>query len=1022
MANYQLTQTGAQVQNLLNDISNKAPLTNPSFSGIPTAPTASVGTNTTQIATTEFVKDMFENGSERAYVKTAANQVINTLTQHQSSRTFNIGIMSDLHIYTNRDYDYDYTNKATYYNYHSARHACQGMAYISKAIHLNACAMLGDYIVGNYNNWLSYEGDGVASINRLASEIQSDQNIRLIGNHDQGYDGTQLDPSYLYPFITGFNKNMIAGDFNRGYGYFDNNIYKLRIIILNTCEYNSNTSDRSGIVMSNAQNKWFAQALDLSEKSDAAEWQILILSHHPLDWETSNTAITTIQANILAAYEYGNTITIDGTVFNFGNKNKSIIIGNIHGHLHNYLTGTITGTHYKRWCCPAVCYDSSNRYYDVWRESTTYGKTIRSGEDTAFAIFAIDLDNHTVSRIHYGAGYDTIDDIYYNQQTSYTNVVLTSIDSDGTIYNEVGYANGYRLNSQGSPVAQIGSVTTGYIPVSNGDVVRIKGIDWNVEDIDSEYSDILCYFDYITSSFELTPYVNRNDQYSLPAKENGIYTITINSTTTSYIRFNGVGNGENLIVTINEQIIDNPDTVNHDYHIVKSEDLESYSKKEIRNLYAPINSPALTGTPTAPTASVGTGTTQIATTAFVQTSIADKVDKEAGKGLSTNDFTDSDKNLLEAGCTETKNRFNLGTDIILGKNNLGGNIDTRAITKPLYTGNGSSVVYVKSLPANLKYKIYAYPGEDFSSPTDYTASGWIDQRGQSMAINNASKKYIRVLFGTVNNATITMADFEGLELQVEEGEQKTDYAPKYTAFDYVARNRSYPVHLKVCSYNVGMYSNGISTDTPAADALENMSGFLGANNFDILGIQEGRNYVNGTNADETTYNDYFISQKSLLNNCAIKSQFVLKNTGEGTFTAGSRKYVYATAIIGNKEVFIINVHLALTAADRASNYTELLALLKAHEYFIVFGDFNAAIDYNTGAEEQTQAEYNNLINAGYTVANGGRWGLLTTLGTQTKYPDNICVSNNIKMITSKTADVYATMNSDHIPVIAELVV
>lgn len=399
-----------------------------------------------------------------------------------------------------------------------------------------------------------------------------------------------------------------------------------------------------------------------------------------------------------------------------------------------------------------------------------------------------------------------------------------------------------------------------------------------------------------------------------------------------------------------------------------------------------------------------------------------KVDKEAEKGLSTNDFTDSDKNLLEAGCTETKNRFNLGTDIILGKNNLGGNINTRAITKPLYTGDGSSVVYVKSLPANLKYKIYAYPGEDFSSPTDYTSSGWIDQRGQSMVINNASKRYIRVMFGTVNNQTITAADFNGLEMQVEAGTQKTDYAPKYTAFDYVARNRSYPVHLKVCSYNVGMYSYGISTDTPAANAVSNLVDFLEKNNFDIIGIQEGRRYVDGNDINEKTYNDFFISQKNILNNCAIKSQFVLKETGEGTFTAGSRKYVYAIANIGNKEVFIISVHFALNASDRSSNYTELLALLSQHEYFIVFGDFNAAIEYSSDVDEQTQAEFNNLINAGYTVANGGRWGLLNTMGTTSKHPDNICVSKNIKMISAKVADVYSTMNSDHLPIVVDIVV
>jgi hypothetical protein len=38
--------------------------------------------------------------------------------------------------------------------------------------------------------------------------------------------------------------------------------------------------------------------------------------------------------------------------------------------------------------------------------------------------------------------------------------------------------------------------------------------------------------------------------------------------------------------------------------------------------FAPLNSPALTGTPTAPTATGGTNTTQIATTAFVQTAIS----------------------------------------------------------------------------------------------------------------------------------------------------------------------------------------------------------------------------------------------------------------------------------------------------------------------------------------------------------------------------------------------------------------
>lgn len=43
-------------EDLSNALSLKAPLLNPSFTGTPTAPTAVAGTNTTQIATTEFVK------------------------------------------------------------------------------------------------------------------------------------------------------------------------------------------------------------------------------------------------------------------------------------------------------------------------------------------------------------------------------------------------------------------------------------------------------------------------------------------------------------------------------------------------------------------------------------------------------------------------------------------------------------------------------------------------------------------------------------------------------------------------------------------------------------------------------------------------------------------------------------------------------------------------------------------------------------------------------------------------------
>lgn len=45
----------SQVTNLTTDLNSKAPIDSPAFTGTPTAPTAATGTDTTQIATTEFV-------------------------------------------------------------------------------------------------------------------------------------------------------------------------------------------------------------------------------------------------------------------------------------------------------------------------------------------------------------------------------------------------------------------------------------------------------------------------------------------------------------------------------------------------------------------------------------------------------------------------------------------------------------------------------------------------------------------------------------------------------------------------------------------------------------------------------------------------------------------------------------------------------------------------------------------------------------------------------------------------------
>lgn len=55
-ANHTGSQAQSTVTNLVTDLAAKAPLASPTLTGIPAAPTAAPGTNTTQIATTAFVE------------------------------------------------------------------------------------------------------------------------------------------------------------------------------------------------------------------------------------------------------------------------------------------------------------------------------------------------------------------------------------------------------------------------------------------------------------------------------------------------------------------------------------------------------------------------------------------------------------------------------------------------------------------------------------------------------------------------------------------------------------------------------------------------------------------------------------------------------------------------------------------------------------------------------------------------------------------------------------------------------
>lgn len=66
----------AQVTNLTTDLSAKAALASPTFTGTPSAPTAAVGTNTTQVATTAFVNAEIANDAVLDSIFTTKGDII----------------------------------------------------------------------------------------------------------------------------------------------------------------------------------------------------------------------------------------------------------------------------------------------------------------------------------------------------------------------------------------------------------------------------------------------------------------------------------------------------------------------------------------------------------------------------------------------------------------------------------------------------------------------------------------------------------------------------------------------------------------------------------------------------------------------------------------------------------------------------------------------------------------------------------------------------------------------------------
>ncbi|MDH7459875.1 endonuclease/exonuclease/phosphatase family protein [Chitinophagaceae bacterium 26-R-25] len=252
-----------------------------------------------------------------------------------------------------------------------------------------------------------------------------------------------------------------------------------------------------------------------------------------------------------------------------------------------------------------------------------------------------------------------------------------------------------------------------------------------------------------------------------------------------------------------------------------------------------------------------------------------------------------------------------------------------------------------------------------------------------------------------------------------------------------------PVKLRVCSYNVGHFNQGMKgglevrgknyypTNKGVIDKYIQQEMFawrkwIGEQSFDILGVQEWNRYFD---QDST-----FIAEDSLLkpyyNNVYFGDEHPWIYNGIITNYRLSnlhQKYWFQDYYaligdlkIGNKTIKVISTHIPWQKEGHKAALEAVTAELKKYEYFICFTDSNSS-----------DADILGLQDAGFNIANGGYQGWFATASGNINlahmkdradtHIDEIITSKNIK-IMNVSAPHNGLNDLDHLPIIADLII
>lgn len=366
-----------------------------------------------------------------------ANRIADKALKNMSSNSITFIAISDMHEMG----DSDHTDSSIINEYRLAnKHAGQGVKLIAQKIGVDFFANLGDLAFG------TYRGDSPTTAYDLFKSVEAAKSyidtaafpktITVPGNHDSAFSWTDASGNHI-------TDDYVAAAIGN-YQYIDFENKRVRVIALNTAERIASANDPSVGNMTNEQLLWFANALNLSSKSNPSMWQIIILSHHPFGTKYLPSA-----ANVLQAYVNGSKITIGSQSYDFKGKNAAKIVGNFHGHTHCFKVANIDTIPEERKilriAIPNACNGRNNEYGRdgdlVYGESTTCPtnktngrKSTVAGQDTAFCVVTINLDEdeQKIYAYCFGSLGDTTPGTHagYDREISYVNAQTYNITNN----------------------------------------------------------------------------------------------------------------------------------------------------------------------------------------------------------------------------------------------------------------------------------------------------------------------------------------------------------------------------------------------------------------------------------------------------------------------------------------------------------------------------------------------------------------------------------------------------------------